>query len=149
MFGYTVVVDKTAEEGVPGACIGRIGQTSEIQFESANECAVEIELRRSFRAPYLPHPSPPCQVRGQDCRRHRPDRHAVPRDRGRAAAPEEPEGRRLVERGGQRLRALSRPRGRLHSCVVIHVPLGLAVPLPRVLPPLGDAAAGFCTHSTV
>ena len=64
MFGYTVVVDKTAEEGVPGACIGRIGQTSEIQFESANECAVEIELRRSFRAPYLPHPSPPlCPVR--------------------------------------------------------------------------------------
>ena len=64
MFGYTVVVDKTAEEGVPGACIGRIGQTSEIQFEDANECAVEIELLRSFRAPYLPHPSPPlCPVR--------------------------------------------------------------------------------------
>jgi hypothetical protein len=42
MFGYTVVVDKTAEEGVPGACIGRIGQTSEIQFEDANEYAVQI-----------------------------------------------------------------------------------------------------------
>ena len=64
MFGYSVVVDKTAEAGEPGACIGKIGQTSEIQFEDANECAVEFELLRSFRAPTYPTRALHCALSG-------------------------------------------------------------------------------------
>jgi hypothetical protein len=84
MFGYSVVVDKTAEKGVPGECIGRVGQTSAFQLENSSECAVKVELLRSFRDP---HSTSPCQVRRSDRRRRRPDRHAVPRDRSRAVAP--------------------------------------------------------------